>query len=124
MRVTRIGWDEAPQDGYVLACFRQEVMFQKYDPTLRHRIDERREDLLELHVFDRKKEYRLMRCETGEFIESVVCDEGVAEENRKVEKVKVESRFIGVMPYLQVINYIGYDENGMLSVSNYRFAPA
>ena len=124
MRVTKINWNEAPQDGYMLACFRQEVVFQKDEPSLRQKIDEQQENLLELHVFDRNKEYRLMRCETGEFIEAVVCDKDATEEKLKVEKVKLESRFEELMPYLQVINYIDYDENGMLSVSNYRFAPA
>lgn len=122
MRVTKINWSEAPQDGYLLVCLRQEVMFRKDEPALRQKIEEQQENLLELHVFDSKKEYRLIRCETGEFIEAVVRDEDAAEV--KVEKVKVENRFKEVMPYMQVINYIDYDENGMLSVSNYRFAPA
>ena len=121
MRVTEINWGKAPEDGYVLACFRQEVVFQKLTPELEQKILEQQGTLLELHVFDREREYRLMRCETGDFIEAVVNDEVSAE--RKVETVQVEERFENLMRYLQVINYIDYDENGMLFISNYRFAP-
>ena len=122
MRVTEINWNKTPEDGYVLAYFRQEVIFQKSDPALRQKIEEQQENLMELHVFDSEREYRLMRCETGDFIEAVVSDEAAAE--KKEETVKIDGRFEALMPCLRVINYIDYDENGMLSVSNYRFAPA
>ena len=121
MRVTKINWEKAMKDGYVLAYFRQEVLFQKLEPTVMRQISEKQEMLLELHVFDNEREYRLMRCETGEFIEAVVSDENGLE--KKVETVQVESRFEGLMQYLRIVNYIDYDENGMLSIRNYRFAP-
>lgn len=121
MRTTEINWEKAPKEGYALACFRQEVLFQKLEPGVVRQISENRDMLLELHVFDKEREYRLMRCGTGEFIETVVSDENGIE--KKEETVQVESRFEGLMRYLRIVNYIDYDENGMLSIRNYRFAP-
>lgn len=122
MKVTKIDWEKSPKEGYVLAFFRQEVLFQKLNQEIKQKILKQQETLLELHVFDREQEYRLIRCETGEFIEVVVNDEAASE--KKSETVQVEDRFENVMRYLQVVNYIDYDENGMLSINNYRFAPA
>lgn len=121
MSVTKVNWEQAPKDGYVLAYFRQKVLFQKLEPDVKQQISENQKMLLELHVFDNDREYRLVRCETGKFIEAVVSDENGLE--KKVETVQVESGFKEVMPRLQIVNYIDYDENGMLSIRNYRFAP-
>lgn len=121
MRVKEISWGKAPKDGYVLACFRQEVLFQKLDEEIKQKVLKQQKTLLELHVFDREREYRLIRCEAGDFIEAVVDDR--AADEKKIETVQVEGRFEKLMRYLQVVNYIDYDENGMLSINNYRLAP-
>lgn len=122
MKVTEINWEKAPKDGYALAYFRQNILFRKLEPEVRQQISEQQENLLELHVFDSEQEYRLIKCETGEFIEAMVSDE--AAEDKKVETVQVEDRYQGLMKHLQVVNYINYDESGMLSINNYRFALA
>ena len=124
MRVTQINLekDEVPKDGYVYACFREKVLFQKRDLELDKYILNNQAMLLELHIFDAQQEYRLIRCETGDFIEAVVNDEEAGVE-KKVEIVQVEGGFASVMECLKVVNYIDYDNNGMLSISNYRFAP-
>ena len=134
MRITEINWGniwgDAPKDGYVLACFRQEVLFQRFDSSdsgLKERISGQQDTLLELHVFDTDQEYRLIRCESGDYIETVVSDEGElvkkAETEIKTETVRLESRYDTMMQYLQIVNYIHYNENGMLYVYNYRLAP-
>lgn len=129
-KVTEIDWSKAPQDGYVLACLRQGVWFQKLNDAMQEQIVEQQGSLLELHVFNSEMEYRLLRCETGEFIEAVVADG--EEDDKKVEIVKTiersandmgKSGFYNPPPYLQIVNYIRYDKEGMLSVNNYRLAP-
>ena len=121
MKVTGINWEKVPENGYVLAYFRKEVLFQKLEPGIKQQISEKQGTLLELHIFNSEREYRLMRCESGDFIEAVVSDECASE--KKVETVQVEGRYEDLMKYLKVVNYIDYDENGMLSINNYRFAP-
>ena len=121
MKVTGINWEKVPENGYVLAYFRKEVLFQKLEPGIKQQILEKQGTLLELHIFNSEREYRLMRCETGDFIEAVVSDECASE--KKVETVQVEGGYEDLMKYLKVVNYIDYDENGMLSINNYRFAP-
>lgn len=124
VKVREICWEKAPEAGYVLAYFRQKVLFQKFGSEIMEQILklEQQDVLLELHVFDSEKEYRLIRCETGEFFEAVVSDENAGES--KVESVQLEKGYEHLMPYLKVVNYIDYDENGMLYINNYRFAPA
>ena len=124
MMVTEIHWEEVPENGYVIAYFRQGVCFQKMDDEIHVQIENRLSELLELHVFDSEKEYRLVRRQAGGFIEAIVTDqdgEGKIRES-KTEKVLVESRFQQVMKHLRVVNYIDYDESGMLSINDYRVA--
>lgn len=125
---TAINWNNAPEKGYVLAYFRTQALFQEFQKTdsEMRSLDERIAELLELHIFDSEREYRLMRCESGEFIETVVSDEYMAarpDAERITETVKVESGYRKMMEHLRIVNYISYNENGMLSVDNYRFAP-
>lgn len=134
MRIAVIDWEKTwkavPKEGYVLACFRQKVWFQKFhssDSELKECISKQEDTLLELHVFDSKQEYRLIRCESGDFIEVVVSDEREfakkAETEKKTETVRVESKYDDILQYLQIVNYIDYDKHGMLYVNNYRLAP-
>jgi len=125
MTELHINYDKMPCKGYVFACYRTEVIFQKYDG-----IEELKElliktsELLELHAFDEKREYRLIRKQTGAYMETIIedtSDKDAATE--KIEYVKIEKKYEDVLKVLKVINYIEYDENGMIGINNYRLAP-
>lgn len=118
----QIDLKKVPDEGYLLAYFRSELVFF-YQSGIRELLEKKGLDhLLELHVFDEKEEYRLLRTGKGKWIEVIVSDEKVQKE-KKVECVKLEKEYEGVMKYLNVINYIDYDENGMISINQYRLAP-
>ena len=113
---------KVPNEGYLLACFRLELVFS-YQSGIQELLEKKGlENLLELHVFNEKEEYRLLRTEKGKWIEVTVSDEKMQKE-KKVECVKIERKYEDVMKYLNVINYIDYNENGMISINQYRLAP-
>lgn len=111
-----------PASGYVLAYFRKCIVFERYsDASCIEKILTDNQQLLELHAFDDDKEYRYVLKDNGEALEHVIEDE--AGRDTKVELVKVEESLSSVMSSLKVVNYIDYDENGMISINNYRLAP-
>ena len=118
----QVDLNRIPDTGYMLAYFRLELVFM--ESGIKEELQKRElEDLLELHIFDENKEYRLIRMQDGTWIETLVSDD-VEQKDKKVECVKVEEKYAHIMKYLNVINYIDYDENGMISIQNYRLSPA
>ena len=119
----QIELQKVPDEGYMLACFRSDKLVFIYQSGIQQFLEQKGlENLLELHVFDEKEEYRLLRTGTGKWIEITVSDKEVQKE-KKVECVKVEKKYKTTMKYLNVINYIDYDKNGMISINQYRLAP-
>ena len=133
--------DEAPETGVVLAYTRTKVFFEKYSSMdyVKKLIDE--EELLELHMFDQKKEYRCIRsrsrrfCGDSDTVRSVMV-EWVAdfpEEKKKsvyAEQVKLDripsdtgSNQTGCIKKdsIKILNHIYYDDkSGMASIDDYR----
>lgn len=130
--MTNIDYNKMPANGYVLAYFRGSILFDRYTQVsqLEEQLNSKGQ-LLELHVFDDTKEYRLVVKDNGDTIEQLIEDS--EDQDTKVELVKVVDTFAKntaeeyalsqVMPTLKVINYIDYDENGMITINNYRLAP-
>ncbi|MBQ8167390.1 MAG: hypothetical protein IJZ96_10200 [Lachnospiraceae bacterium] len=117
-----INYDKMPANGYVLGYFRTNIVFQGYNQVSELKeILENNGQLLELHVFDDVKEYRFVAKDDGQAIEQLIEDE--EGKDTKVELVKVEDNLSNVMSVLKVVNYIDYDENGMITIDNYRLAP-
>ena len=120
-----------PDAGYVIAYFRSELMFFFGVSGVREELQKREmETLLELHIFDAYREYRLIHMQNGKWIEAVISDEtetlfengSTVPKDKKTECLQVEEKYAHIMKYLKVVNYIDYDENGMISISNYRLA--
>ena len=125
-------FNRIPDSGYVLAYFRLELVFFFAKSGIKEELQKRGlENLLELHIFDENQEYRLIHMQNGKWIETLISDETetylengkVMQKDKKTECVQVEEKFANVMKYLNVINYIDYDENGMISIQNYRLSP-
>lgn len=117
-----INYNKMPASGYVLAYFRNCIVFEEYSDTAQlENILNDNQQLLELHAFDESKEYRLVFKDNKDALEQVIEDE--AGRDTKIELVKVEESLLSVMSTLKVVNYIDYDENGMIAINNYRLAP-
>lgn len=112
-----------PEQGILYALYTDKVKYEKYkkeelleDPYLA-------EKLLELHLFDDTREYRYIKTRRGE-METLIIDETVEHQDiytekiltlgNKKEKPDKDSGFV------EVVNYITYDENDLMRIGNYR----
>ena len=112
-----------PEQGILYALYTDKVKYEKYkkeefleDPHLA-------EKLLELHLFDDTREYRYIKTRRGE-METLISDETAEHQDiytekiltlgNKKEKPDKDSGFV------EVVNYITYDENDLMRIGNYR----
>lgn len=118
-----IDMTKIPEKGTMYVAYTDRIVYEKYtkDALKTEEIEE--EKLLELHLFDEKREYRLIRTRmhgikeflvTDEFPHDDIYEEQVyvsGESADKPDKRKVK---------VAVVNYIRYDENDLLCIVNYR----
>lgn len=115
---------KAPERGMLYALYTDRMEYRPYErEELFLRGKGLTENLLELHLFDEKKEYRFIKKRKGE-LEVVVSDDGKDYDDlyiyieriftQKDEKEKKHASCI------EVVNYLVYDENDMLKIKNYR----
>ena len=113
--------DKAPNMGTMYALYVDRVVYKSYskdellnDPYLEDK-------LLELHLFDKDKEYRYINARNKP-IETVV-SKSVSKDDY-VEKVYVQTKADEETnkdsKCIEVVNYIEYDENDLLNIYNYR----
>lgn len=110
---------EAPEKGWLLALTRQRVIFEPY-----HHLNDVTEklsdmDLLELHLFDEQKEYRMLSSARRP-IEWTADFDVTDIEHTYEEKMYLEAPYKGKK--LTVYNHIHYDENGMIQIDDYRLS--
>lgn len=126
---------EAPASGLILAYTRDRVIFGRYEQleTLKEGMAGR--ELLEIHLFDPKKEYRAIASESKRFGETgsieTLADFEEEEDTVYREEILLENPkdATGGEEFLQetgrktiiVLNHIHYDdESGMAEIDNYR----
>lgn len=114
---------EAPEQGWLLAYLRKEVLFEQYSSLeeVQEHIGQR--ELLELHLFNQEKEYRAIASQSRRYPSGVVetiADFGFDEETTYKEEVYLETKYQKLGEKIQICNHIKYDENGMLEIDNYR----
>lgn len=105
---------KAPEKGIMYALYRDKMVYQKYNSLAEVKVDEDR--LLELHLFDKKEEYRFIKSRKKE-IKALISDETISYEDIYPEIIFTEDG-----GKVKVINYISYDENDLLMIQNYRLA--
>lgn len=122
--------DEAPEKGFVLAYTRQNVIFQEYmEKNVIENILEGKE-LLEIHLFNRHKEYRAvvttgkrkfgkadMAIEHIADFGAVDTDEYSVYEDNVLLENDFKSQNYGS---IKILNKVVFDDNGMASVDDYR----
>lgn len=121
LRLERI--NNAPLKGYILAYSKKGVLFSEYDVSVTNNMEFQQwkyGELLELHIFNEKKEYRAVFSEDRQkYIEAVIQEQ----EDKEEKNVKVEYMFLkNSSKKLKVVNYIAYDGNDMIVINNYRLA--
>lgn len=122
---------KAPDRGVFLAYTREQVLFLPYEKKeeVVSRLDG--EELLELHMFDNRKEYRMLESKGARYAKGaekgVICAEveltELGEEEVFCEEVLLEKggAFVGnKIDSIRVLNRVSYDENGMATIVNYQ----
>ena len=114
---------QAPEQGIMYALYRNKVVYQPYIRENLMLQEDEEKNLLELHLFDAKEEYRYVKMRKGT-VETVISDATVMYEDQYVERiVTLDSRDDMKEAYndcVEVVNNITYDENDLMTIQNYR----
>lgn len=105
----------APEQGTMYALYTDRAVYRKYDRTELPEESVLKEQLLELHLFDKEREYRYIKARKSE-IEAEISDETIEHEDSYSEQIFV----LDGKEKIEVVNYITYDENDLLRIDNYR----
>lgn len=112
-----------PEKGYLLAYTRARVIFTRYENTGQLEALLGQQDILELHLFDRKREYRLIASESRRY-QTKGYVETVADFAEKEDEVYRQETMLDIKDKnfnkLYVLNHVHYDDVGMAAVDNYR----
>lgn len=114
--------DKAPLKGQILAYFRNKFLFERYDDVtvIEKMIEEKQEDLLELHLFDAQKEYRCVLTRSKRAEEHGII-EHIADFEDSKDEVYKETVLLEDGSNLVILNHICYqEENGMAVIDDYR----
>ncbi len=119
---------KAPEHGTMYAIYIDKVVYEPYTRETLLKDTELKENLLELHLFDKEKEYRYIKKRKG-YIETEISDETVELDDKddKYEETIFTLKKNQEKPdenhgEVRVINYIKYDENDLLTIQDYRLA--
>lgn len=116
----------APKTGIVYALLKRDYIFEQYSGEIVEKICSMAEDLLELHIFDETKEYRVIKSNRGDI--EVLVDDSYSCDDKYTEKVFIskngpdQSDGFNDNDKISVVNYLKYDDNGMVKIANYRFS--
>ena len=118
----------APEQGMMYALYIDRVVYRPYKREQLESKKQLMKDLLELHLFDSKKEYRYIKKQKGE-IETYIDDTTVTYDDSYTERIYTlkegteileDSSRQGDRTCIEVVNYISYDENDLMNITNYR----
>ena len=113
---------KAPERGMLYALYTDRMEYRPYErEDLLLKEKDLQKNLLELHLFDEKKEYRFIKKRKGE-LEVVVCDERKDYDELYIEKIftQEDEKEKNHASCIEVVNYLVYDENDLLKIKNYR----
>jgi len=116
---------KAPERGTIYAVLRDRIEFKTYESLEEITDIVNAENLLELHLFDKKKEYRIIQTRKKGVLEAVIDEDTKADDiyeeeiyvlgsEKDVDKADELSRKVAV------VNYITYNEDDMIIIRNYR----
>ena len=113
---------KAPERGMLYALYTDRMEYRPYErEDLLLKEKDLQKNLLELHLFDEKKEYRFIKKRKGE-LEVVVCDERKDYDDLYIEKIftQEDEKEKNHASCIEAVNYLVYDENDLLKIKNYR----
>lgn len=115
----------APEQGIMYALYRDRVVYEPYKREQLENEENLMRDLLELHLFDDTKEYRFIRKRKGD-VEVCIEDSTVSHDDSYTEQIYTLAGNAETLDetskrnLVEVVNYIIYDENDLMTIPNYR----
>lgn len=115
----------APEQGIMYALYRDRVVYEPYKREQLENEENLMRDLLELHLFDDTKEYRFIRKRKGD-VEVCIDDSTVSHDDSYTEQIYTLADNAEMLDetskktLIEVVNYIIYDENDLMTIPNYR----
>lgn len=118
----------APEQGIMYALYIDRVVYRTYKREQLEMAEQLEKDLLELHLFDSTREYRYIRKRKGD-IEVCIDDTTVTYDDSYTERIYTLNEGMETLEHasgqvekgcIEVINYITYDENDLMNITNYR----
>lgn len=118
--------EKAPHSGQLLAYTRTQVLFEKYTDLNKAKELLDGQELLEVHMFNKEKEYRAVATKGKRKFDG--CNDGVIEHEAKFENddmkvykenVLLDNKYKNYGS-ITVLNHIDYDELGMAKFDDYR----
>lgn len=112
---------KAPERGMLYALYTDRMEYRPYEREDLLLKEDLQENLLELHLFDEKKEYRFIKKRKGE-TEIVVSEDEQDYDDLYTERIftQKEEKEKNHASCIEVVNYLVYDENDLLKIKNYR----
>lgn len=114
---------KAPTKGMIYALYTDRVVYEQYEKEKLPSEDVLKENLLELHLFDDIKEYRYIKKRNG-IVEVCIEDQMIPHDDIYTERIftmgKTEEEVGENESCIEVVNYIIYDENDLITIPNYR----
>lgn len=106
----------APKKGILYALYVDRMDFFEYKNLEEIETSVTEKNLLELHLFDAKKEFRAVKTRAGDFL----CCE--VKDDEKYDDIYVEETYVDdeMCRKIKVVSYLKYDDNDMLHIVNYR----
>ena len=112
----------APEHGMLYALYTDRMEYRPYErENLLLKEKDLQKNLLELHLFDEKKEYRFIKKRKGE-TEIVVSEDEQDYDDLYTERIftQEDEKEKNHASCIEVVNYLVYDENDLLKIKNYR----
>ena len=118
----------APEQGIMYALYIDRDVYRTYKREQLEVEEQLEKDLLELHLFDSTREYRYIKKRKGD-IEVCIDDTTVTYDDSYTERIYTlkegteileDSSGQGDRTCIEVVNYISYDENDLMNITNYR----
>lgn len=113
---------KAPEHGMLYALYTDRMEYRPYErENLLLKEKDLQKNLLELHLFDEKKEYRFIKKRKGE-TEIVVSEDEQDYDDLYTERIftQEDEKEKNHASCIEVVNYLVYDENDLLKIKNYR----
>lgn len=129
---------EIPDRGTVYAVYKDHIVYGSYHKsdmgnytfpdgsTVKHTEIDQNPELLELHMFDRNREYRCVRTRRRGMLEILIDDENISEEYEDFyeEEIYILGGNVdqneGFKKKVGVVNYIRYNEDDLIVIDQYR----